>query len=165
MAWQLPAHGPKNTPEAFAYIGELTKGANLDDLHILALVEALGKKLYDDLADRAEHPEVEALLRANGREELVHAHRLCEAIGILTGEPFVIPPIEQNPLYSEIEPMPLTRAALSKLADAELAGEDLYGGIAASFDNAEVKALLAKSGREEIEHGHRLKRVAELLPE
>lgn len=165
MNWQLPPHAPKNTMEAFAYVSGLSKGADLDDLRILALTEALGKALYDDLADRAENPEVQKLLRANGDDELSHAYRAAKALEILTGEPFVIPPIEENPIYSPIAPMPLTKAALGSLAEAELAGEDLYAGIAASFDNAEVKALFAQSGREEVEHGHRLMRVAELLPE
>ena len=165
MAWQLPAGAPKNTNEAFAYVGGLSKGATLDDLRILALTEALGKELYFELADRAEDPEIKEILRANGRDEYLHAERICEALKILTGEDFTIPPIEENPIYSPVSPMPLTKATFGALADAELAGEDLYAGIARSFDNAEVKALFAQSGREEIEHGHRLKRVAELLPE
>lgn len=165
MGWQLPAYAPKNTYEAFAFVNGLSKGATLDDLKILALTEALGKELYFDLAERAEHPEVKELLRANGRDEYTHAERACEVLKILTGESYVLPSITENPLYSPISPMPLTKAALGALAEAELAGEDLYAGIAASFDNSEVKALFALSGREEIEHGHRLTRVAELLPE
>ena len=146
-------------------MGGLSKGATLDDLKILALTEALGKELYFELADRAEDPRVKEMLRANGRDPYTHAERACWALKILTGETYVLPSISENPLYSPIAPMPLTKAALGALAEAELAGEDLYAGVAGSFDNAEVKALFALSGREEIEHGHRLKQVAELLPE
>lgn len=163
MAWQLPEDGPKTTSEAFAHIGKLANGATIDDLKILALVEAIGKQLYDDLATRTENAEVQALLRQNGREELAHAHRVSKALEILTGEPFPIPPLDENPLYTALSPMPVTKEAFQGLADAELAGEDLYAGIAASFDNAEAKALFSQNGREEVQHGRRLQQAAAFL--
>src|SRR3546814_6948630 len=104
MSWKLPPDAPKNTSEAFAYVNNLRNGATLDDLKILALTEALGKNLYDDLASGADDPKVKDLLLKNGREELAHAHRVSKAIEILSGEPFPIPPIAGNPLFTPIEP-------------------------------------------------------------
>jgi rubrerythrin len=164
MAWQLPPHAPKSTGEAFAYVNTLKNGATVDDLKIMALVEAMGQQLYEDLATGTDHIEIKRLLKQNGREELGHAHRLVKVIKILTGEDFPLPPIEQNPVYTPAQRTELTRAALLHIADAEFDGENLYEGIAASFDNAEAKALLRQSGKEEIQHGHRVRQAAELLP-
>ncbi|RYD84503.1 MAG: hypothetical protein EOP61_40030, partial [Sphingomonadales bacterium] len=48
---QWPANMPTTTSEAFARIGALKDGgATIDDLKVLALVESIGKALYDDLA-------------------------------------------------------------------------------------------------------------------
>lgn len=163
MAWDLPADAPKTTSEAFAYLGKLVHGATIDDLKILALVEAVGQKLYEDIADRAGHPEVKKLLLANGREELGHAHRVSKAIEILTGKPFPIPEIDQNPVYTGITPMPVTKEAFAGLVKAEFSGGNLYDGVASSFDNPEVVALFKQNGREEINHGHRVQQAMEFL--
>jgi len=163
MAIKLPADAPSTTGEAFAYIDKLRHGATIDDLKILCLVEAIGLELYEDLAARTENAEAQKLLRQNGHEEMVHATRLSQAIEILTGEPFPIPPLSENPIYTQLDPFPVTREALAKLAQAEFAGEDLYAGIAKSFDHPEVLALLAQNGREEIGHGHRIEQASALL--
>jgi len=165
MNLDLPADAPKTTNEAFAYLGKLMNGATIDDLKILALVEAVGQKLYEDIASRAEHPEVKKLLLANGREELGHAHRVSKAIEILTGKPFPIPEIDANPLYTGITPMPITKAAFEGLVKAEFNGGNLYDGVASSFDNPEVVALLKQNGKEEVQHGHRVQQAIEFLTE
>lgn len=164
MDLPLPANAPKTTGEAFAFIQEMRKGCTVDDLAILALGEGMGQALYDDLADRAGNPEVARLLRENGVEELRHAHRVSKVIELLTGRPFPIPPIEQNPIYTGLPPMPVTKENLLKLAEGEFAGEDLYDDIAANFDNAEAIALFKLNGKEELEHGARLAKAAALLP-
>lgn len=163
MDLELPADAPKTTGEAFAFVGKLGAGATVNDLKILALTEALGDELYASMADGTDNPQVKALLLANGREELAHAHRVGKAIEILTGQPFPIPPIAENPIYTPLGPRPVTRETLARLAEGEFAGEDLYDRIASSFDDAQAAALLRQNGREELEHGHRLKRAAELL--
>lgn len=163
MAWEIPAGGPKTTGEALAYIGKLAKGATIDDLKILALVEAVGQKLYEDIASRAQHPEVKKALLANGREELGHAHRVSKAIEILTGEPFPIPEIGENPLFTGINPMPVTKAAFEGLVKGELSGGNLYDGIASGFDNPEVVALLKQNGKEEVQHGQRVQQIIDLI--
>lgn len=163
MSWDLPKTAPKTTGEAFAYVGKLANGATIDDLKILALVEALGLALYEDMASQTDNPGVQALLRANGREEMAHAHRVAKALEILTGKAYPIPAIADNPLYTSLPPMPVTAETLGKLAQAELAGQDLYAGIAGSFDNADVIALMQQNGREEVQHGHRLLEAVALL--
>jgi len=165
MSLDLPANAPKTTSEAFAYLGRLAKGATIDDLKILALVEAIGLKLYEEMAARAAHPEVKKLLLANGREELAHAHRVSKAIEILTGKPFPIPAIDQNPLYTGVTPAPITKAAFAGLVKAEFSGENLYEGVASGFDNPEVVALFRQNGKEETGHGQRLQQAAEFLTE
>lgn len=164
MIIELPAHAPKTSAEAFAYIGKLGAGATVDDLKILALTEALGQRLYEDLAEGSDLPEVKAILLQNGREELLHAHRLSEAIEILTGEPFPIPPIDQNPVFTPLAPMPVTRASLNKLAQGEFGGQALYAAIASSFDDPRAVALLHLNGKEEVGHGDQLLKAASLLP-
>lgn len=164
MAWQLPPHAPRSTGEAFAYVNGLKNGATVDDLRIMALVEAMGQQLYVDLASGSNDPEVKRLLIQNGREELGHAHRLVKVIRILTGEDFPLPPIEENPVYTPLGSVTLTKQFLQNIMAAEYDGENLYAGIASSFDNPEVKALLAQSGREEVEHGRRVEQAMALLP-
>ncbi len=165
MALDLPVTAPKTTGEAFGYIGKLGKGATVDDLKILALVEAIGEKLYEDMANRAAQPEVKKLLLSNGREELGHAHRVSKVIEILTGKPFPIPRIEDNPLFTGISPFPVTKAAFDGLVRSENSGGDLYDNIASGFDNPEVVALLKLNGKEEVNHGQRVKQAMEFLTE
>lgn len=165
MSLDLPADAPKTTRDAFAYLGKLVHGATIDDLKILALVEAVGQKLYEDIASRTEHPEAKKLLLANGREELGHAHRVSKAIEILTGKPFPIPAIEDNPLFTGITPMPITREAFEGLVKAEFSGGNLYDGVASSFDNAEAIALFKQNGKEEVLHGHRVQQALQFLPD
>jgi rubrerythrin len=165
MAINLPPDGPQNSQEAFAHINRLGAGTTVDDLKILALVEALGKELYGRMADGAPNDAVKELLLINGREELAHAHRVSKAIEILTGEPFPIPAIEENPFYTPtpITPTtPMTKEFLGMLAQAEFAGEDMYTRIAACFENPEALALFRQNGKEETQHGERLHRAAEL---
>lgn len=164
MDIRLPANAPKTTAEAFAHVGGLGKGATTDDLKILALTEALGKELYDDLATRTDIPEVKDILLGNGREELRHAYRVSEAIQILTGEPFPIPPIDENPIFTPLDPMPVTRASLASLAEGEFGGKAMYEGLASSFDDPRAIALFRLNGDEEASHGDRLLKAAELMP-
>jgi len=159
----LPANAPKTTQEAFEYVGSMGPNVTIDDLKILALTEALGMELYANLAAGTDNAAVQDLLLENGKEELLHARRVGKAIEILTGKRFPIPAIEDNPIYTPLPEMPLTREALQKLADAEFAGESLYAGVAASFDDEQAKALFLQNGKEESDHGHRLAKAAELL--
>ncbi len=164
MNLELPSNAPKTSGEAFAYLGKLVNGATIDDLKILALTEAIGERLYEEMAEGTDVPEVKQILLNNGREELVHAHRVSEAIEILSGKPFVIPPIDQNPLYTSLGPLPVTRASLTKLAEGEFNGQALYAGVASSFDDPRAIALFHLNGTEEAGHGAQLLKAANLLP-
>lgn len=163
MMIELPANAPRTSLEAFEYVGAMGANATVDDLKILALTEAIGLELYTNMAEGTDNLAVRELLLENGQEELRHAHRVSEAIEILTGEAFPIPSIDNNPIYTPLPVMPLTREALQKLADAEFAGETLYSGVASAFEDERAKALFLQNGKEEAEHGHRLARAAELL--
>lgn len=163
MILALPDNAPKTTPEAFEYINGIGTDASIDDLKILCLVEAIGEELYAGMARGTDNAKVSELLMANGREEMLHAQRVSSAIEIMTGEPFPIPALADNPIYTPLPEMPVTAEALGKLAEAEYAGNDLYARIAASFDNAEARALFDQNGREEIGHANRLAQAAELL--
>jgi rubrerythrin len=157
---------PKTTGEAFARIGAFRNGGvTIDDLKLLALAEAIGKALYDDLATRAPNAEVRAVLERHGREELRHGHRLSEAIEILTGEPFPIPPVEEIPFYTPLAPMPVTRESMKGLAEGEFSGKELYNGVASSFTDPTAIAIFNLNGDEEAEHGRRILSILELLPE
>ncbi len=162
MSITLGPNAPKTSIEAFAHINGLGAGTTVDDLKILALAEAIGKELYRCMAEGAPNEAVKELLLANGREELAHAHRVGKAIEILTGEPFPIPPIEENPVYTPLPMMPVTKQALERLAEGEFAGDQMYDRIAACFDNPEAIALFRLNGKEESEHGERLQRAAAL---
>lgn len=157
---------PKTTGEAFARIGAFRDGGvTIDDLKVLALAEAIGKALYDDMATRAPNAEVKALLERHGDEELRHGHRLSEAIELLTGEPFPIPPVDQIPFYTPLDPMPVTREALRGLAQGEFGGKDLYNGVASSFTDPRAIAIFNLNGDEEAEHGRALLAIINQIPE
>ena len=157
---------PTTTGEAFARIGAFKDGGvTVDDLKLLALAEAIGKALYDDMATRAPNAKVKALLERHGDEELRHGYRLSEAIEILTGEPFPIPPVEQIPFYTPLDPMPVTREALRGLAQGEFNGKDLYNGVASSFTDPKAIAIFNLNGDEEAEHGRAILAILDQLPE
>jgi rubrerythrin len=157
---------PKTTGEAFARIGAFKDGGvTIDDLKLLALVEAIGKALYDDLATRAPNAEVKALLEQHGREELRHGERLSEVIEHLTGEPFPIPPLDQIPFYTPLDPMPVTRESLNGLAQGEFSGKELYNGVASSFTDPKALAVFTLNGDEEAEHGRNILAIIDQLPE
>ena len=163
MSVQLGVGAPTNSGEAFAYIQRLQDGATIDDLKVLALTEAIGLELYEAMARKTDHPEVQALLQRAGREELGHAHRVSKAIEILTGEPFPIPAIEDHPFYTPLETGPITKEVLLGIAQGEFAGEELYKGVASGFSDPEVLKLFALNGKEERQHGERLHKIVELL--
>ena len=163
MSAQLGPGAPTNSGEAFAYLQRLKDGATVDDLKVLALTEAIGLELYEDMARKTDNPEVQALLRRAGREELGHAHRVSKAIEILTGEPFPIPAIEDHPFYTPMDSGPITKETLLGIAQGEFAGEEMYKGVASRFSDPEVIKLFALNGKEERQHGERLQQIVELL--
>lgn len=161
---KLPDGVPNTLFEAFAHISG-HKSPTIDDLKVLVMVEAAGKRLYEDLALGIENEEVRSILGRNGREEIGHAHRVSRVIGKLTGTDYPVPEAHENP-FLVAPPLPkknVDKATLLGLADAEFGGQDFYDGWAASCTNEDAAALLRQDGREEARHGERLRDAAKLL--
>lgn len=158
----IPQGAPTNLYEAFAYMGAITQ-PTIDDLKLVVILEAAGKAMYDVLAAGASDPEVGRLLSDSGRDELVHAQRVSTVIATLTGCEYPVPSQAENPYLVAWEKPELTVDLLKGLIAAEYGGEALYQRWAAASDNAGVAEIFLQNGREEVEHGHRLERVAKLL--
>lgn len=161
----LPVGAPDTLGGAFAHIGKVTAPTVLD-IKVMVLTEAAAMALYYKTAELADDPAVQDLLQRNGREEMLHAQRAMLAIKAISGEDFYIPMPEDNP-YLAAGAVPLgemTRAGLTKLAQGEFGGEQLYETWAANTDNAEAARLFRLNGKEETEHGNRLMQAAGLLP-
>src|SRR4029453_6612375 len=127
------------------------------------LLETAGEPLYFCLAEGVASEEARNLLRQNGREETAHAHRLKKAIEILTGEPYTIPTLDENPYGKPPAMGPVTPELLRGLIQAEFGGDKLYQTYAANEPNPEVAALLLQNGREETRHGQRVEQAIALL--
>lgn len=163
MAMPLPEGAPVSLGEAFARINSVTAPTVLD-LKVMVLVEAAGQTLYEASAEGSDHPEVKRLLIANGHEEMKHARRVSEAIKLISGEDFAPPAAADNPyLQGDFPRAKLTPEGLRGTAQAEFAGEELYGKWADSMDNEGAAALFRLNGKEETEHGDRLMQAAALL--
>lgn len=160
----LEAGQPQTIGEAFAHIGTL-KAPTIADLKVMVLVEAASEALYRRTAEGTDNAAVIDLLHHNGREEMKHAHRVSQAIGLIGGGEFLPPAAADNPyLAGGAFPFAaVTPEALRKLAQGEFGGEALYEGWAASIDNAEAATLLRQNGAEEADHGNRLLEAAALL--
>jgi rubrerythrin len=160
---QLPEGAPATLPEAFAHIGKVTH-PNILDMKVMVLVEAAGLGLYQATAKGTDNAAVQALLLANGREEMVHAGRVSDAIKAMTGEEFLPPSVEDNPyLAGPVPTAPVTREGLEKTAEAEFNGDGLYALWAENIGHAEAAALFRQNGKEESDHGNRLLEAAALL--
>lgn len=158
----LPDNLPADFAAAFAHLSACKK-LSVDDMKLMALLETAGEPLYMRMAEMAPSGEAAELLRTNGREETAHAHRLKRAIELLTGEPYALPPMAENP-YAEPPPLPaLSREMLTGVMGAEDGGNAMYQGYADHEPNAEVAELLRQNGREETRHGERVARVIEIL--
>ena len=159
----LPENAPQTLGAAFAHIYTVGK-PTLTDLKVMVLVEAAGLTLYEETAKATDNPQVQALLRHNGREEMAHAHRVSKAIRAFSGEDFPPPDAADNPyLVGPIPSTPVTAAGLKKTAEAEFGGDALYARWAAATENVEAAALFRQNGKEETDHGNRLLEAAALL--
>ena len=158
----LPADLPPDFGSAFGRLLGLEK-LGVEDMKLMILLETAGEPLYLGLAEGVDSEEARTLLRQNGREETAHAHRLKKAIEILTGQPYTIPSLDENPYGKPPAMGPVTPEMLRGLIQAELGGDKLYQTYAANESNAEVAELLLQNGREETRHGQRVEQVIELL--
>jgi rubrerythrin len=159
----LPAGAPKSVSEAFAHINAVTS-PTVDDLKLMAYLEASGLEGYYGLAAGTENAKIKALLQANGREELAHAHRAAKVVTLLTGEAFAPPAAADNPYVATGgAPRPLERKILQSLIAAEENGDALYETWAKALGEGEAADLLRQNGREEIRHAQRVSQALALL--
>ena len=161
----LPEGAPATLREAFAHIGTVTAPTVLD-MKVMVLTEASAMARYYTTAEGTDVAGIVDLLQANGREEMLHAERVSAAIKAVSGEDFPPPQPADNPyLQDGLAPFaPITREALTGLAQGEFGGEKLYETWAANTANAEAAALFLVNGKEETDHGNRLLAAAELVP-
>jgi len=158
----LPADLPLDFGSAFSRLLALDK-LGIEDMKLMILLETAGEPLYFGLAEGLASEEARKLLRQNGREETAHAHRLKKAIEILTGEPYTIPTLDENPYGKPPAMGPVTPELLPGLIQAEFGCDKLYQTYAANEPNPEVAALLLQNGREETRHGQRVEQAIALL--
>lgn len=161
----LPAGAPATLRDAFAHIGTVTAPTVLD-MKVMVLTEAAAMALYYKTAEGTDVTGIVDLLQANGREEMLHAERVSAAIKAVSGEDFLPPQPADNPyLQDGLAPFaPITREALTSLAQGEFGGEKLYETWAANTANADAAALFLLNGKEETDHGNRLLAAAALVP-
>ena len=158
----LPANLPPDFGTAFGKLLALDK-LGVEDMKLMILLETAGEPLYFGLAEGVASEEARNLLRQNGREETAHAHRLKKAIEILTGEPYTIPTLDENPYGKPPAMGAVTADVLRGLIQAEFGGDKLYQTYAANEPNPEVAELLLQNGREETRHGQRVEQAIALL--
>lgn len=159
---QLPASAPATARDAFAHINAVTD-PTLDDLKLMVFLEASALSSYFDLAMSAPAPAIAALLEANGREELAHAHRVSQVIKLISGEDFPPPAAADNP-YVTPSSRPLDAAILGYLVGSERNGATLYEAWASHMTDAEAATLLRLNGKEEIDHANRAAQALALMP-
>lgn len=158
----LPKDAPADFMSAIAWING-KKRLELEDLKVMILIECAGEPLYYGMADAVGNEEAAELLRKNGREETAHAHRLKQAIEILTGVPHEIPSLADNP-YANLPSLgPISGDVLAGVVAAEKSGDVSYHRFAHNEPNEEVAALLRQNGREETGHAKRVTQVMRLL--
>jgi rubrerythrin len=158
----LPGDLPSTFGAALAKLSALPRLA-VEDMKLMILLESAGEPLYGALAAGVEPVEAKALLRQNGREETGHAERLKKAIEILTGQPYEMPSLGENPYGKPPVFGAVTPELLEGLIEAEIGGDALYQGYADHEENEQVAKLLRQNGREEKRHGKRVKQVIKLL--
>ena len=162
MTASLPVEVPPDFGSAFQKLMSVDR-LDVEDMKLMILLETAGDPLYQKLAELAPNQEAEELLRTHGREETAHAHRRKRAIEILTGEPYGLPSLDENP-YAQPPPFPeLSAGLLRGVVGAEKDGDAIYQRYANHEPNAQVAELLRQNGREELRHGERVERVIEIL--
>jgi rubrerythrin len=159
----LPNGFPSDLLGAFDVL-KSRKKLSVDDLRVLAMIEAAGEEFYVRIANGVRNAEAAALLTQNAREERGHAHRLLKAIVAEGGAAFVLPEPKDNPFFASLPAeIPATPEFLKMLESGEQDGDRVYQGWADGTSNADVAKILRQNGREESRHGERDAKVIELL--
>jgi rubrerythrin len=158
----LPAHLPQTVDGASAHIYAVTRPTT-EDLMVMVCLEAAGQGFYDAFAAAAPNADVRAVMERNGREELGHAHRVSRALKLVYGVDFPVPEPADNPYYAHPDGVVLTREMLEGIARSETAGDALYDLWATNLGHDEAGRLLRQNGREEAQHGERMRAAAAAL--
>lgn len=136
---------------------------DVDDLRLMLLLKSGGSAFYEELAAKASHPVASDLLRRNGREEGVHAHRLKRAIEVLTGNEYAIPSALENP-FSNFAAVPVcSRTILEIVEYIETESMTHQARWAETAIHPDVSELLRQNGLEDQLHSERVRQVIEIL--
>jgi ferritin len=158
----IPSGYPNDQIEAFSLLSTREK-LSVDDMKILALLEAAGEAFYLAAAAAVDNEEAKDLLTRNGQEERGHAHRLLKAIELSGGE-FSLPADADNPY---VQPMDLAGVInadlLNIIKQSEQDGDLQYQAWADAESSDAVAKILRQNGAEETRHGERIAQVVTLL--
>ena len=157
-----PAHMPPDFESALGYLMGVRK-PSIDDLKLMAYLEAGGEAFYLGLAESAPSAEIKELFVKTGREERAHAHRCKRVIEKLTGESFTVPAPADNPYYVIPEGLVCDEAMINGLIEGEEGGGALYEGWANGIGDADCADLLRQNGQEEISHSERARKALTLI--
>jgi len=149
------------------FFAAVTAMAGLEQLDVAALrlvyrIERAGETFYNLLAERIGNAEAADLLRRNGREERAHAERIRKVLGIKLGHDYE-PTAEDQAPYAIALPPTVGVDLLPLIVQGELAGDADYHRWAEREPDPEAQRLLRQNGREETQHGERVKQVIALL--
>lgn len=158
----LPEGYPTDLIEAFEVL-KSRKRLGVDELQVLALVEAAGELFYQSMAKTARTEEARKLLTRTSQEERGHARRIVNALKILGMPSPTLPDAKDNPLAKSIpSEIPLSLAFLDMLEKAEFDGDTHYQTWADGEPNGEIAKLLRQNGVEETRHGERAQEIKRL---
>jgi|AntAceMinimDraft_5_1070358.scaffolds.fasta_scaffold04245_4 hypothetical protein len=158
----IPSGYPTDQIEAFALLATRER-LSIDDMKILALLEAAGEAFYFAAADAVKNDEAKNLLRRNGQEERGHAHRLLKAIE-LSGSSFDLPADEDNPYIQPMDLDGIINADLLQIIQQSEQDGDLQYQVWADAESSDAVAkILRQNGVEETRHGERVAQVVTLL--
>lgn len=162
MANVLPDNAPATALDVSAKLNAVQR-PDAEALRLMLLLEVTGKGVYEDLAGEAGDPRVAALLRANAREEMAHAHRLRKALKILSGVDYEVPSTAENPYRYPQDGVAVTADLLRSMAASERGGESLYKLWADHAPSPEIAKLFLQNAAEEGAHGARLEEAADVM--
>ena len=158
----VPQGYPLDQVEAFSLLSSRNK-LSLDDMKVLALLEAPGESFYFAAAAALDNQEASALLMRNGQEERGHAQRIIKALSLL-GEQYQLPADSDNPYVQPMDLKGIINADLLPIIEqTEQDGDLQYQKWASAESNVEVAKILRQNGIEETRHGERVAQVMSLI--
>ena len=158
----VPQGYPLEQVEAFSLLSTRDK-LSLDDMKVLALLEAAGEHFYFAAAAALDNEEASALLMRNGQEERGHAQRIIKALSLL-GEQYQLPADSDNPYVQPMDLKGIINADLLAIIEqTEQDGDLQYQKWASAESNVEVAKILRQNGIEETRHGERVAQVMSLI--